>query len=83
MEKVGDLFEPFIDPDDRGAALIEQIFPQPALPVHLDEEPAELAERDTARPFERASLATQETGVGAAWSHSCRPAEKRRHAKRV
>ena len=65
-------------------ALGEQVVAEAAAPVHLDEQAAEVAQRVVACLAERAALAAEHPGVGAARGDAFRrggtPAKARRHA---
>lgn len=78
-----DLGEARVDPDDRRRPLSEQVVPEPASSVHLDEQAAEVAQRVLARLQEGAALAPQQARVGAPRSDACGarpvPAKEWRH----
>jgi len=55
-----------IDPDDLRRPLREQVVAEPAAPVHLDEQSAEITQRVLARLQEGAALTPEQACVGAA-----------------
>jgi len=65
VQEVLDLGETRIDPDDPCAPLGEQVLPEAAAAVHLDEQAAELAERLGTGLLQQAPLAAQHTRVRA------------------
>ncbi len=82
MKELFELGDPRVDPDDLRRSLGEQVVAEPAPPVHLDEQTAEIAEHVLASGQERAPLATEDARVGASRSDSLvrsAPAEKTGH----
>ena len=83
MKELLDLAEACVDPDDDRGALLEEVVAKAAAAVHLDEQPAEIAQRVLARLQQSPALAAQHSGmcsargdpggsVGAAAEHSAR-----------
>ena len=91
VQQVVDLREPRVDPDGVGAGLLEQVLAERAAAVHLDDEPAEVAQLRLARAQQHLLLAAEHAGVRAPRSdaldlgggHLVPAAAKRRHAVRV
>lgn len=61
-----DVCDAGLDPDELGAALLEQVAAPGAEAVHLDRQPAEVADPGLARGDKRGALAAQEAEVRAA-----------------
>jgi hypothetical protein len=59
VQQVLDLGEASVDPDHAGAPFGEQILPEPASAVHLDEQAAELGDCLGAGLLQQASLAAE------------------------
>ncbi len=86
MEEVFDLGESRVDAHDRGAPLREQVLAEPAAPIHLDEQPAQLDERLVAGLAEHPALAAKRSGLRAPQCDPFDvrpPAMERRHAEKV
>ena len=64
-EQVIDLAQAILDRDHLETPLLEQILAEPVAAVHLEHQPAQVADALVAGARERTSLAAQRTGVGA------------------
>lgn len=63
MQKLLDLAEPGIDADDDRRPLLQEVVAEPAAAVHLDEQPAEIAQGVLARLQQGPALAPQHAGM--------------------
>jgi hypothetical protein len=85
VEERLDLGEATVDPDDPRGTLGQEVVPEAASAVHLDEQAAELTEGFLTRLQERAPLAPEQSGVRTTWGYPLgiwrASAEKRGHAR--
>src|SRR5207253_6101581 len=58
-EQLVEVVQPLLDADDLGRLLVDEVLAEPILAVHLQDEPAEVADPLLAQPHERAPLAAQ------------------------
>ena len=83
--------DPRLEPDQLGAALEQQVLAEPVAAVHLEREPAEVAQLLLAKPQERAALTSElarRRGGTAPWAGGVPAQEslqgrKAHHARRV
>src|SRR5205085_6447789 len=67
VEESVELEQPLLERGEIGAPLVDEVVPEALLPVHLEHEPAEVADPLLAQAQERAPLAA-ELGGGRRWS---------------
>jgi hypothetical protein len=73
LKELLDLGDPRVDADDRSRPLGEQVVSEAAAAIHLDEQPAEVAEHVLTRPKQGAALTSEHASMGAPRSDALVP----------